>query len=158
MKPNYRQWLQRRGLQENTIIAQMHRAGRVEEFHGNLDEHYDRDRMASLIETLRYSTNDKRHGRPNPSNIPFDGDTYSNLASYRHSAEQYRKFRDGGDEWMEKPETEVVAATVESAIAIEEQGQRIGLERDMQGALRTQIAQLEQGLMKSTGPWLGGWG
>jgi len=39
MKPNYRQWLQRRGLQENTIIAQMHRAGRVEEFHGNLDEH-----------------------------------------------------------------------------------------------------------------------
>jgi len=39
-----------------TINAQMYRAARVEEHHGNLDEHYASDRMASLIDTLRPSS------------------------------------------------------------------------------------------------------
>ena len=77
-----------------TITAQMHRAGRVEEHHGDLDEHYANDRMASLIEALTYSTNDKRHNRPNPSRIPIDGDICNNLASYRDAVKRYRKFRD----------------------------------------------------------------
>ena len=50
--------------------------------------------MASLIATLRYSKADKLLARPNPSAIPFKGDIYNNLASYRFAAQQYLNFRD----------------------------------------------------------------
>ena len=46
------------------------------------------------IQALTYSTNDKRHNRPNPSKIPIDGDICNNLASYRDAVKRYRKFRD----------------------------------------------------------------
>jgi hypothetical protein len=128
---DYRHWLEAQKYQAGTITAQMHRAGRVDERHGDLDEHYKRDRMASLIQALTYSTNDKRNNRPNPSNIPFDGDVYSNLASYRDAVKRYRKFRD------ETPEDGMTIPAPEAAgpasVTEAEVGQRIGLERDMQG-------------------------
>ena len=144
MKAGYRGWLEGQKYDAGTISAQMYRAARVEEHHGNLDEHYANDRLASLIDTLRYSTDDKRHNRPNPSKIPFEGDIRNNLASYRNAVERYRKFRDSGGDAIEVPETEEVRAVVEKVE--EEVGQRIGLERDMQAALRIEINQLEQGL------------
>jgi len=141
----YRVWLERQHLQENTINAQMYRASRVEQYCGNLDEHYSKDRMAGLVQMLTYSSDDERRGRPNPTPIPIDGNIRSNLASYRHAAERYRVFRETGDargNGLPSPDIQPeVAAVVE-----EELGQRIGLERDMQSALRKQIDQLENGL------------
>jgi hypothetical protein len=98
MRPGYRQWLVQQKYDAGTITIQIHRAGRVEEHHGDLDEHYSRDRLASLINALRYSRDDERHNRSNPSKIPFKGDNYNNLASYRNAVERYRKYRDAGDE------------------------------------------------------------
>jgi hypothetical protein len=144
MKTGYRRWLEDQKYDAGTINAQMYRAGRVEEYHGNLDDHYASDRMASLIDSLRYSTDDRRHNRPNPSKIPFDGDIRNNLASYRNAVERYRRFRDTGSDAVDTPETEVRADLVTAVEA--EVGQRIGLERDMQAALRIEIAQLEPGL------------
>ena len=53
MKTGYRRWLEDQKYDAGTINAQMYRAGRVEEYHGNLDDHYASDRMASLIDSLR---------------------------------------------------------------------------------------------------------
>lgn len=146
MQAGYRQWLEDQKYQAGTITAQMHRAGRVEEHHGDLDEHYAKDRMATLIEALTYSTNDKRHNRPYPSKIPFDGDTYSNLASYRDAVKRYRKFRDDvAGEGLGVTASSAIQSSG-TATAQEELGQRIGLERDMQAALRIGIEQLEPGL------------
>src|SRR5271157_3653482 len=131
MKKGYRRWLEQQKYDSGTINAQMYRAERVEEHHGNLDEHYARDRMASLIETLCYSMDDKRHNLPNPSKIPFSGDIRSNLASYRNAVERYRKFRDDAADATDTPETEEVR-TEPVALTEEEVGQRISLERDMQ--------------------------
>lgn len=145
MKEGYWHWLEQQEYDPSTVNAQMYRAERVEEYQGNLDEHYNRDRMAKLIQALRYSTDDKRHNRPNPSKIPFDGDIYSNLVSYRSAAARYRKFRDAGDDDTEAPAIAEVQSNV-AAVVREEVGQRIGLERDMQAALRSEIEQLELGL------------
>ena len=145
MKEAYRYWLEQQKYDAGTIHAQLYRAERVEECHGNLDDHYATDRMAGLIQTLRYSADDKRHNRPNPSKIPFDGDIYNNLASYRNAVERYRKFRDAGDDGTETPDMAEVQSRV-AAIVQEEVGQRISLERDMQAALRIEIEQLEAGL------------
>lgn len=143
MKPDYRQWLELQKYQPGTITAQLHRAGRVEEHYGDLDEHYAKDRLASVIAALAYSTDDKRHNRPNPSKIPFEGDTRSNLASYRDAVKRYRNFRDSTEHSGEAP---VASDVVPDDTPTADAGQRIGLERDLQAALRLQISQLEEDL------------
>ena len=146
MRTGYRHWLEQQKYDPGTIQAQMYRAARVEEYHGDLDEHYAKDRMRGLIETLRYSTDDKRHNRPNPSKIPFDGDIRNNLASYRNAVERYKRFRDTGGDEIESEVVPDIRSDVVTAIVEEEVGQRIGLERDMQAALRKEIEQLEEHL------------
>lgn len=138
----YRQWLEAQQYQANTITAQMHRAGRVEEFYGDLDQHFQSDQLAAVIAALRYSADDRRRNRPNPTNIPFEGDTYNNLASYRNSVERYQRFRMSGG-GVAAPEGFIAPPGVaEEGV----DGQRIGLERDLQAALRREIHQLEDGL------------
>lgn len=142
MNPEYRRWLVAQKYAANTVSAQVHRAARVEEFHGDLDVHFANDRMESLIGTLRYSTEDARRNRPNPTRIPIEGDIRNNLASYRSAIERYRRFRESGND-MPGATGVRSSATVE---VTEEAGQRISLERDMQAALRIAIDQLDPGL------------
>ena len=42
---------------------------------GDLDEHYDRDQPRGVIGELKYSTDDERRNEPDPSRIPFNGNT-----------------------------------------------------------------------------------
>lgn len=151
MRPDYRAWLEAQNYGAGTVTAQLHRTGRVEEFYGDLEMQFGADGLKSVIEALRYSSDDERRGRPNPSKIPFEGNTRSNLASYRFAVEKYRAFlvgHDAGDEPAGKSASLEAAALAAAEAAIEESiGQRIGLERDMQAALRQAIEQLESGLI-----------
>lgn len=146
MTSEYRQWLEHRKYHANTIAAQMHRAGRVEEWHGDLDEHYQHDQLASLIQTLSYSADDRRSNRPNPSKIPIEGDLYNNLASYRDAVKRHSRFRAAGPNLPGLAPVEAHQLAAGTASPDDEGGQRIGLERDMQAALRSRIEQLEEGL------------
>ena len=138
MRTSYREWLERQGYAGSTVQAQLHRVGRVEDCYGDLDKHYDKDRLESVISELRYSTEDARRSKPNPTKIPFEGDIRNNLASYRNAVERYCKFR--REERQEDLSGDVLVS------GEEERGQLIGLERDMQSALRQTIEQLEPGL------------
>jgi len=142
-KVEYERWLQAQKYQSNTIAAQLHRAGRVEEFYGDLDEHFKADQLGSVIAALVYSTEDRRRSRPNPTKIPFQGDPYNNLASYRDAVKRYQKFRIGQLDAGVMDGLPVIKPTPDEE---NEPGQRIGLERDMQAALRSKIDQLEPGL------------
>lgn len=151
MRTDYRSWLIRQKYVPGTVTAQMHRAGRVEKHYGDLDDHYAADRLQSVVDSLQYTTDDKRHGRPNPSKIPFDGDIRSNLASYKDAIERYRRFRESGGELLgdelSAPSSRQASQTIAaSAEEVDGLGQRIGLERDMQAALRLAINDLEEGL------------
>ena len=145
MKPAYRNWLEQQNHAVGTVQTQMNRAGRVEECYGDLDDHYGRDQLRRVIDELKYSTGDERRNKPNPSKIPFNGNTRTNLASYRNAAELYCKFRremrngENGSE-VDSRRTEAV---VEAA---DERGQLVGLERDLQAAMRRAIEHLEPGL------------
>ena len=142
MKNFYKNWLEQQGYATGTVQTQMHRAGRVEECYGNLDEHYDSDQLRRVIDELNYSTDDERKNKPNPSKIPFNGNTRNNLATYRNAVERYCKFRrETQDEDNGSPQGG--AGLNESAA---DRGQLIGLERDLQAALRRAIEQLEPGL------------
>lgn len=149
MRADYKAWLEAQGYGGGTVTAQLHRAGRVEEHYGNLDKHYRQDQIQSVIDALRYTAEDERRGRSNPSKIPFDGKPRTNLASYRNAVENYRRFSDGLDGHaspVENTVAETVGEAVAEALMQEDVAQRIGLERDMQAALRNAIDQLEVGL------------
>ena len=78
------------------------------------------------------------------------GDLRNNLATYKSAVELYRRFRDSeGDSALpDEPRAFAVDpfAVDPFASSDEEESQRIGLERDLQAALRKQISQLESGL------------
>ena len=92
MRPEYRSWLQRAGYGAGTISTQLYRVERVEDHYGDLDHHFSFDRLESLIDVLRYSSDDERRGKPNPTLISFDGVVRSNLASYRNAVCRYGRF------------------------------------------------------------------
>ena len=145
MKVSYKAWLEQQEYAPGTVQTQLYRAGRVEECYGDLDEHYDQDRLQSVIDGLKYSTEDERRNKPNPSKIPFDGNPRNNLASYRNAVERYCKFRrETGDDDLGAAISASEAASVSRSA--EDRGQLIGLERDLQAALRRAIDQLEPGL------------
>jgi hypothetical protein len=142
---NYMNWLAAQNYQSGTITAQMHRAGRVEEHYGDLDALYNEDRLVGLIAELNYTTQDRRNNRPNQTKIPFEGDAYNNLASYRDAVRRYRRFLED-DSDLPEPEVFATDPTPEPEVA-----QTIGLEKDMQAAIRQNINQLEQGLRITDG-------
>lgn len=145
MKPGYRAWLETQKYDQGTVKSQMSRVARVEEYHGDLDQHFAKDQMASLISVLSYSTDDQRHGRPNPSKIPIEGDIRNNLSSYGSAVRLYKRYCLSGDDF--DSQTSHVEAKVAALEVTEDIGQRIGLERDMQASLRRVIDQLEPGLV-----------
>lgn len=146
MKPHYRAWLEQQKYVAATVNAQMYRTARVEEYYGNLDEHYVRDGLASVIEALRYSAADARRKRPNPTKIPIEGDVANNLASYRNAVERYRTFLQSGASASGEDERSVEASGSGGLSAEESPDRQFGLERDMQAALRLDLTQLEPGL------------
>lgn len=93
-KVEYTRWLDQRKYEANTIKTQIHRLERVEEYHGDLDEHYAKNHTAGLMDTLSYTIDHQQRDRPNPSQIPFDGNIYNNIASYRDAVKRYCRFRD----------------------------------------------------------------
>ena len=146
MRESYREWLQSQKYVEGTIQAQLYRAGRVEEHYGDLDQHYDNDRLKSVITQLQYSSDDARRSKPNPTKIPIKGDVRSNLASYRDAVARYRRFR------TETSEDELfhgarASAADDTQSSEDDTVHLIGLERDMQAVLRQTIDQLEDGLV-----------
>lgn len=139
MKSGYRHWLDQQKYDSGTINTQIARTRRVEEYYGDLDNQYAVDGLAGITEVLRYTTADQRRKRPNPSKIPIDGDIHNNLASYRSSVQLYRRFRDAvGDVDTDPPGPPRPDGG--------EYIRCIGLERDLQAALRADISQLELGL------------
>lgn len=103
MRSEYGAWLRRQGYDSGTVTTQLARAARVEQHLGDLDRHFDHDRLQGVLEQLRYSTDDERRGRPNPTRIPISGTLRTNLASYRNSAALYARFREGWQRQQTEP-------------------------------------------------------
>jgi RecB family endonuclease NucS len=89
------------------------------------------------MKTFSYTRHDERAGRPNPTKLMIDGNLYHNLSTYRSTLGRYIRYRQ--EDATHPPEQQDVGE--------ETQNERpIGLERDMQLALRSSIEQLETGL------------
>lgn len=72
---------------------------RVEQYEGNLDDHFIKDRGFSLLQKLSYSKNDEHNNRNANHKIPIAGNTYNGTATLKQAVNLYFKFKTG-----EKPE------------------------------------------------------
>src|SRR5258706_11115863 len=57
------------------------RCKRIESYEGDLDAHFRRDRMATVLDRLTYSRVDERGGVTPRHDIPIDGDLVNGTAS-----------------------------------------------------------------------------
>lgn len=89
----YANWLKLQDYQENTIATQLYRIGRVQQCHGDLDDHYAKDRMVQLLGFFVYTANDEANNSNNPSLIPFIGNIRSNIASYRGAITRFLRYK-----------------------------------------------------------------
>lgn len=147
MRSDYKTWLQEQQYESNTVTAQLHRTGRVEECYGDLEQHFLAGTLQSIIDDLNYTVEDERNKKANPSKIPFQGNIRNNLASYKNAVVRYRKFLSGGWERsdMEVPRNigEHVQSAAHQSIEIDNQERHnFSLERDMQAMLRKKITGL----------------
>jgi len=143
MHDDYKGWLAARGYADTTQTAQLHRVQKVEEQYGALDGLIEAGAFPAVIAELTYSVADERQNRPNPSRLAFQGNIRTNLQSYKNAAIRYARFLAE----MAGPLHDAdghSAAPAESAP--DDAKQRLALERDMQTALRRDIAALEPGL------------
>jgi len=143
MRTDYRRWLEAADYSANTINSQLSCAGRAEQVYGDLDTLYSGDRLANVLAALRYTSEDARRNVPNPSKINIGGDLYKGLASYKSAVALYRRFLDETED-VQAGESPVNTGRIRSQET--DPGQRVGLERDLQKALRREIEQLEPGL------------
>lgn len=105
----------------------------------DLDVEYEKDGLQGVMTLLSYTTEDAAAGRANPTNITIDpANLLGRLRWFRSHLRSYIQFR--GGPLVPTPEPEIEEAVVE-AVEI-----TFGLEKDMQLALRQNIAQLEPGL------------
>ncbi|HEY6249938.1 MAG TPA: endonuclease NucS domain-containing protein, partial [Candidatus Angelobacter sp.] len=130
----------------NTQVAQINRVKKVEENYGDLDEHFANGTYQDVVNSLKYSTNDERANKPNPSKIKFEGNIRNNLQSYKNAVVRYRKFLNDS-EFQDTPSVNKDSSENMDIPSPEESiQQRFSLERDMQAALRRNIATLDPSL------------
>jgi hypothetical protein len=68
------------------------RCKRVEKYEGDLDAHFERDKMRSLLDSLAYSKNDHEAGISPCHSIPIDGNIQNGTASLRNAIKLYYQF------------------------------------------------------------------
>jgi endonuclease len=151
MRPDYKKWLEDQQYDSGTIVAQLHRTGRVEKYYGDLEVLHKDGKLQAVIDELTYSVADDRLKKPNPSKIPFEGNTRNNLASYKNAVVRYKKFL-SGESTQSDADFSSATGPVEASVAqlrnlSEAQAEKLSLERDMQAALRRDIKRLGSSLL-----------
>ena len=139
----FRTWLSPKYTRASAA-SRLSTARRIEEVYGDLDDQYDADRLADVIDKLRYSLSDAKAGRPNPTELRIDGNPYNVLNNFKTGVRTYREFRDAGGE--DEVTTDAAIEIAGEAIRERREGKQFELERHLQDSLRYSIEQLEPGL------------
>ncbi|MGB3525860.1 MAG: HNH endonuclease [Flavobacteriales bacterium] len=96
----FKAWLQTSYLQKTgqtlaagTQISRIANCSTIEQVEGDLDEHFDRDGMESILHMLTYSAPDYEKGIKPKHHIPIRGNVWNGTTTHRSAANLYRKFR-----------------------------------------------------------------
>lgn len=98
-------FLERRYPGKSTVKARFSNVARIERYYGSLEDHWRRDRFASILTSLSYSEGDKRRNAPNPSKIPIFGNVQNGLGTLRNALKLYMVYLDGAPAKERLPST-----------------------------------------------------
>ncbi len=87
-------WLSKK-YSGGTPNSRLSNCRRVEQYEGDLDDHFSRDRGESLLRKLSYSKDDQHNNRTAKHNIPIDGNIYNGTATLKQAVNLYFKFKAG---------------------------------------------------------------
>lgn len=106
----FRSWLSsERSYGTGTVNSRVSNCKTVEGCEGDLDKHFEQDRLRGLVGKLTYSKADERQNRPARHQIPINGNVYNGTATLRSAVSLYRQFR---ETWIEG--STIVSSTVNS--------------------------------------------
>lgn len=149
----YRDWLIAKGTDPGTLASRLSNVRRVEAAYGDLDAVYLADGFDNILTELTYSTGDRARNESNPSKLAITGDFYSGLASARTHLNNYKRFLEEQDTKatvaaaLQTAPASVGLSTPDDSYLAEPVEAVLSLERDLNAALRQNIAQLEPGLI-----------
>lgn len=115
----FKNWLKNENYAANTITSQLTRIRKIEGEYGDVDALFDDDACASLLQQMRYSTQDEKAGRPNPTRLALWGNTLRDLRSLSASLGLYCRFRKGESRIMravQLPDRPAVLAAIDECM------------------------------------------
>jgi len=92
MHEDFRTWLTRQGYSLSSKHTLASRIKRIERAYGPLDEILENGKIGALIKELTYGPVNKQKDRPNPTRIPFTGNTHGNMQSFKSAVTLYVRF------------------------------------------------------------------
>ena len=85
-------------LDIRTVSSRISNCKTVERYEGDLDREFEGDKLAGLLERLKYSTRDQHLNKPATHKIPINGDVRNGTATLRSAVTLYKQFRES---WIE---------------------------------------------------------
>ena len=141
----FKEWLEFNGKPLNTIQNRISNCRNVENYEGDLDQHFIKDFGSSLFEKLSYSTSDERKNSPAKHKIPIDGNIRNGSATLKQAVNLYMNFKkDNGSNFQEYHDN----SSYENEILDEEDldyiasSNNFSYEKDLKKSMVTQITEL----------------
>lgn len=87
-------WLEKvKEYKKTTIQDRVSNVKKIALHHGDLDQHFKKDKGAELFELLTYTKQEYRENIACKHNIPISGDLYDGTSSYRQALRLYMEFK-----------------------------------------------------------------
>lgn len=90
----FRAWLEN-NYSGATVQTKLFEARKLDEAYGDLDKHFEKDRLESVFDLLKYTAADRDAGKPNPTKLKLSSNLARDLRNYRTTVNYYRWFREG---------------------------------------------------------------
>jgi hypothetical protein len=94
-KESFITWLTEvREFKKSVVQDRVSNCKKVTLYHGDLDQHFKKDKGEALLQLLVYSKADQRENLPAKHGIPINGNQYEGTASYRQAVKRYMDFKE----------------------------------------------------------------
>jgi len=142
---SFKKWMEFNGKPKNTIQNRISNCKNVENYEGNLDEHFMKNYGLSLMEKLSYSMSDERNKSPAKHKIPIDGNIRNGSATLKQAVNLYFSFKkDNGKEFREYTNELVIENEIPENYEMEysENSNSFSYEKDLKNSMVSQINEL----------------
>ena len=141
----FKKWLELNGKPQNTIQNRVSNCRNVENYEGDLDQHFIKDYGLSLLEKLSYSTSDERNNSPAKHKIPIDGNMRNGSATLKQAVNLYMSFRKDNSinfkEYQNNTSIDTERSNTEEFDYIDNSN-NFSYERDLKTSMVSQISEL----------------